>query len=142
MAFFPSASASAGSSGLDWIESTTRLDECCFYYITSSSSLRDATGADHDARASLRYASTSRDLFVRPSRNPEPNRPDEPNRTDHSFVRASRLTKLMVFCFPFTQRHPARLALARGSPRFVSPRSRPRFDRSSLRYVCLRAKND
>lgn len=76
------------------------------------------------------------------------NRPDDDDRRR---TRANRRTDGCLtqqtdddhgFCFPFTQRHPARLVLARGSPRFVSPRSRPRFDRSSLRYVCLRAKDE
>lgn len=84
-------------TGLDWID----CDECSLFLLQSSS-LRDATGVDdddHDARASLRYASTNRrHLFVRPS--PEiRNRPDARTVHGRTGVSLSRLTTVTVFVF-------------------------------------------
>jgi len=83
------------------------------------------------------FGAHRRSRSLRPSQNPEPTRRANRSRF-RAGRRASHQTDNDGFLFPFTQRRPARSASARGSPRFVSPRSRPRFDRSSSRYVYAR----
>ena len=104
MAFFPSASASAGSSGLVWIESTTRLDTCCFYYITlhrrhhcATPPVRTMTRAQVFGTHRLVAISSFVLLETR-------NRTDRTNRTEpnRSFIRTCQQTDNKAHGFLFS----------------------------------------